>query len=376
MASSYENSDGLHEGQANVVTGTGPYAYAKYGMSNEPYKNSRSSNMDAGVDNNPIYFEAGSKQPPNPPPSQPHPPQLPPPNQHYNVPTSNKSIVYERMDSFQRVQSPNDQVRPLVSHENTPIAEDDFTRRVTADNPVYNRGERMGSEHKRTYRGKTESPVEEYDAKVRTAKCDSKAFMMFLLMLILFLISAASLVLSVVNIITPLGCKQCTDGSVVSMEHLQSLQKTWHDSLQELNQSFTGVVKQGPAGINGSRGPPGPPGPEVTEGSVDLSDHCSVSTSQCTITNPGERSCSTPGKVLSHGETVQTMGQWCIVRMKTENEQFTVLSTALETIYTTFQGESPRCTCTVNLVSGRAVCEYRRIDCDFSSINVTMIYNN
>ena len=67
------------------------------------------------------------------------------------------------------------------------------------------------------------------------------------------------------------------------------------------------VQKQGPAGINGSRGPPGPPGPEVTEGSVDLSDHCSVSTSQCTITNPGERSCSTPGKVLSHVSTLRLL---------------------------------------------------------------------
>ena len=151
------------------------------------------------------FFLAGKRDEPNPPP--------PPPNKipHYQAPPSNMP-VYERMDAVARIgmpefQSPCDPAAPLVPHSPVEADNDTILRKETR-NPVYSK-EEGGIDRKRVFRGDTEEEVVTYNKSQRKC-CDVKAALLTIFLIMLFFMSAASLMLNLLTLFGHLGRAGCT----------------------------------------------------------------------------------------------------------------------------------------------------------------------
>ena len=156
------------------------------------------------------YVLAVKKDVPPPVPSIPHKRA-----QHYQTPVSNMP-VYERMDSVvsggMSAMSPVtvDPSRPLME---TPVeADNDAVCRKESSNPVYSNQEE-GNDRKRVFSGETEGVLATYESKSRRKCCDIKATVLSFFLLILFFMSAASLMLNLLMLFGGLnlsGCASCT----------------------------------------------------------------------------------------------------------------------------------------------------------------------
>lgn len=153
------------------------------------------------------FFLAGKRDEANPTPPLPN--KIP----HYQAPPSNMP-VYERMDSVAKIgmpalQSPCDPAAPLVPQ--SPVEGDNgiYVRKETR-NPVYSK-EEGGIDRKRVFQGETEEEVVTYKSQRKC--CDVKAALLSIFLIILFFMSAASLMLNLLMLFGGLdrtGCTTCT----------------------------------------------------------------------------------------------------------------------------------------------------------------------